>query len=223
MLSNFTESILSLVQSLGYLEVFLLMTLESSFVPFPSEIVVPPAAYLAQQGQLNIFLVVLFGILGSLAGALINYFLALKLGRPVLYRLAETKLAKLFLINETKLQKSETYFLKHGSASTFFGRLVPVVRQLISIPAGLSRMNLAKFLLYTGLGSFIWISILAVLGYVAGEKQEIIITYYREIVIIILLLLVVFWLFKRLRKKKHKKIENKEVGNKDNENKEKRV
>ncbi len=205
MLSNFTDLILTLVNSIGYLEVFLLMTLESSFVPFPSEIVIPPAAYLASQGSLNIYLVVVSGVLGSLLGALINYFLALKLGRLIIYKLADSKVSKIFLISEEKIAKSEKYFLKHGAASTFFGRLIPVIRQLISLPAGLSRMNLAKFIFYTSLGSFIWVSLLAMLGYVAGEKQEIIISYYREIVLIVISLLIIFYVIKKIRKRRKKK------------------
>ena len=205
MLSNFTDLILTLVNSIGYLEVFLLMTLESSFVPFPSEIVIPPAAYLASQGSLNIYLVVVSGVLGSLLGALINYFLALKLGRLIIYKLADSKVSKIFLISEEKITKSEKYFLKHGAASTFFGRLIPVIRQLISLPAGLSRMNLVKFIFYTSLGSFIWVSLLAMLGYVAGEKQEIIINYYREIVLIIISLLIIFYVIKKIRKRRKKK------------------
>jgi len=205
MLSNFTDLILTLVNSIGYLEVFLLMTLESSFVPFPSEIVIPPAAYLASQGSLNIYLVVVSGVLGSLLGALINYFLALKLGRLIIYKLADSKVSKIFLISEEKIAKSEKYFLKHGAASTFFGRLIPVIRQLISLPAGLSRMNLAKFIFYTSLGSFIWVSLLAMLGYVAGEKQEIIISYYREIVLIVISLLIIFYVIKKIRKRSKKK------------------
>jgi len=204
MLSNFTDLILTLVNSIGYLEVFLLMTLESSFVPFPSEIVIPPAAYLASQGSLNIYLVVVSGVLGSLLGALINYFLALKLGRLIIYKLADSKVSKIFLISEEKITKSEKYFLKHGAASTFFGRLIPVIRQLISLPAGLSRMNLVKFIFYTSLGSFIWVSLLAMLGYVAGEKQEIIINYYREIVLIIISLLIIFYIIKKIRKRRKK-------------------
>lgn len=205
MLSGFTGFILTLVNSIGYLEVFLLMSLESSFVPFPSEIVIPPAAYLASQGSLNIYLVIFFGILGSLLGALINYFLALKLGRLIIYKLADSRVAKFFLINKEKILKSEKYFLKHGNASTFFGRLIPIIRQLISLPAGLSKMNLFKFIFYTSLGSFIWVTLLAILGYVAGEKQEIIISYYREIILVLIFLFIVFYVFKKFRANRKKK------------------
>lgn len=153
-----------------YLFVFLFMTLESSFIPFPSEVVVPPAAYIAcanvgAGADMNIWLVVVFATLGALAGAYINYFLALWVGRPLVYRFADTRLAHACLIDREKVDKAEVYFDRHGAASTFFGRLIPVIRQLISIPAGISRMNLGTFTLFTFLGGLLWNAILAALGY----------------------------------------------------------
>lgn len=145
----------------------LLMTIESSFIPFPSEVVVPPAAYLAAHGEngLNVFLVVVFATLGALVGALINYALALYLGRPLVYRFANSRLGHLCLIDQAKVETAEQYFDRHGALGTFIGRLVPAVRQLISIPAGLARMSLSRFLLYTALGAGLWNSILAAIGY----------------------------------------------------------
>ena len=175
------EIILNFFSDFGYWGVFFLMAIESSFIPFPSEVVVPPAAYLAAQGQYNVYLIVFFGILGTLLGALINYFLALKLGRTIIYSLLETKIAKTLFLDVDKIKKSEDYFLKYGNISTFIGRLVPAVRQLISIPAGFSRMKLKNFILYTTLGSGIWISILAVLGYQLGANKDLLSEYYDQI------------------------------------------
>lgn len=174
--------------NMNYASVFLLMTVESSFIPFPSEVVIPPAAYIASKpdSKLNIFLVVLFGTLGALLGAYINYFLALWLGRPIMYRFADSKIGKLLLLSSEKIIKSEEYFNKHGKVSTFVGRLVPGIRQLISIPAGLSRMNLLSFTLYTLLGATIWNVILALLGYIAHGQADLINKYSHELSLIIL-------------------------------------
>ena len=182
---------LNLISEIGYLGITLLMTVESSFIPFPSEIVIPPAAYLAQQGEMNIFLVILSGILGSLLGALINYFLAYTLGRKIIYSLADWKVLKLLLINKEKVIKAEDYFLKHGNFSTLIGRFIPAVRQLISIPAGFSKMNLKNFILYTFIGSGIWVIALAVLGYVFGSNQELIVKYYGRISIFFIILSII--------------------------------
>jgi len=171
----------SIILKIGYWGVVVLMTIESSFIPFPSEIIVPPAAYLAQQGQFNIYLVIIAGIAGSLLGALINYYLAYTLGRKIIYALAGKKFSKFLLINPEKLIQAERYFLKYGNVSTFVGRFVPWIRQLISIPAGFSKMNLKRFIFYTSLGSGIWVIILAVLGYVFGSNQELLAGYYKEI------------------------------------------
>ena len=154
------------VNNASYLFVFAFMVIESSFVPFPSEVVVPPAAYLAvQKGDMNLFMVVLVATAGAIVGALINYVLALVIGRPVVYAFANSRLGHACLIDEAKVKKAEDYFDCHGSISTFVGRLIPAVRQLISIPAGIAKMNIWAFTLYTGLGAMLWNGILAGLGW----------------------------------------------------------
>lgn len=153
----------------GYAGVILLMALESSFVPFPSEVVVPPAGYLASLGQMNIFLVILSGISGSILGSLLNYWIAYRFGRDFLL-----KYSKYFFINAEKFAKFEVFFNTHGEITTFIGRLIPVIRQYISFPAGLVRMNLKKFIFYTGLGAAIWCTVLAYVGYFVGSNIDII-------------------------------------------------
>lgn len=157
------------VENASYLFVFLFMVVESSFIPFPSEVVVPPAAYLAvangSTSDMNIFLVVLFATLGAIVGALINYYLSLWVGRPIVYAFANSRFGHACLIDQAKVENAEKYFDKHGAISTFIGRLIPAVRQLISIPAGLSKMNIGVFVLYTGLGALLWNIVLAGLGY----------------------------------------------------------
>ena len=154
------------LENLNYCIITLLMTIESSFIPFPSEIVVPPAAYMAAAtGELNLYLVVLFATLGADLGALVNYYLARWLGRPLVYRFAESRVGRMCLLDREKVDHAEAYFNRYGIVSTFVGRLVPAVRQLISIPAGLARMPLSTFLLYTTLGAGIWNAILAAIGY----------------------------------------------------------
>ncbi|MCM1108168.1 MAG: DedA family protein [Clostridium sp.] len=151
---------------LNYWTITLLMTIESSFIPFPSEVVVPPAAFrAAETGEMSLVLVVVFATLGANLGAIINYLLARYLGRPIVYRFANSRLGHLCLIDETKVKKAEKYFDDHGAVSTFVGRLVPAVRQLISIPAGLARMKLTTFLFYTTLGACVWNSLLAAAGW----------------------------------------------------------
>ena len=150
---------------LNYWTITLLMTIESSFIPFPSEIVVTPAAYKAAEGDLNVILVVIFATLGANIGAIINYYLAYFVGRPIIYRFAGSRWGKLCLLDVEKIKKAEAYFDKHGAISTFVGRLLPAIRQLISIPAGLAKMKLSTFLLYTTLGAGIWNMILAAAGY----------------------------------------------------------
>lgn len=154
------------LEHLNYWTVTAFMAIESSFIPFPSEAVVPPAAWkAATTGDMNIILVVVFATLGAIIGALFNYYLALTLGRPIIYRFAKSRFGHMCLIDEDKVMHAEKYFEKHGAVSTFFGRLVPAVRQLISIPAGLVRMKLGKFLLFTTLGAGAWNIVLVVLGY----------------------------------------------------------
>ncbi len=151
---------------LNYWTITILMTIESSFIPFPSEVVVPPAAYRAASSEeLNVFLVVFFATLGADLGALINYGLSRSLGRVVVYKFADSRFGHLLLIDREKVETAEEYFRKHGAVSTFVGRLIPAIRQLISIPAGLSKMHIGKFLLFTTLGAMIWNSVLAAAGY----------------------------------------------------------
>jgi membrane protein DedA with SNARE-associated domain len=152
--------------NMNYYTITALMAVESSFIPFPSEAVVPPAAWKATvTGEMNILLVILFATIGAITGALVNYFLALWFGRPIIYKFANSRIGHMCLIDEDKVKYAEEYFDKHGAISTIIGRLVPAVRQLISIPAGLARMGLGRFLLFTTLGAGIWNIILAVLGY----------------------------------------------------------
>ena len=167
------------IGSMGYLGIFLLMFLESSFFPFPSEVVMIPAGYLAYKGEMNLVIVLLAGILGSLSGAWFNYFLAIKYGRKLILK----------VISEEKLAYIENYFKDHGSISTFNGRLIPGIRQYISFPAGLAKMEWKKFTIYTTLGAGIWVVILTLLGYLLGDNEELIKTYLKEITIITLILL----------------------------------
>lgn len=165
-LFNASEFFQWFVENANYLFVFIFMTIESSFIPFPSEVVVPPAAYLACTGSdMNFSLVIVFATLGALTGAFINYYLALWIGRPIVYRFANSRFGHACLIDQSKVEKAEAYFDKKGAISTFVGRLIPAVRQLISIPAGLARMNIGVFALFTTLGAGIWNIILAGLGY----------------------------------------------------------
>ena len=203
MLISFVDVLLNFAAQIGYWGIVLLMTLESSFIPFPSELVIPPAAYLAAQGQLNIWLVILAGVVGSILGAVFNYFLAYYLGRPLIYRLAKKPWARFLLISDKQIAKAEYFFNRYDRASTFFGRLVPVVRQLISLPAGFVRMSLSRFIVYTFLGSLIWSAVLAALGYFFGANEELWHSYYQEIswVIIIFAMLLAFYLIYRRREK----------------------
>ena len=199
------EKILFLLGNLDYFSVFALMALESSFIPFPSEVIIPPAAYNASQGELNVFLVILVGTLGSLVGAIINYLLALSLGRALVYRLADHRISKVLFINSSKVETAENFFLRWGRLSTFIGRLVPAVRQLISLPAGFSKMDIKQFCLYTALGAGVWVSVLAGLGYFFGANKELLHQFTREIsgiFLIIGVLVVIYMVTSRRRKKK---------------------
>lgn len=202
------------LEHLNYWTITLLMAIESSFIPFPSEIVVPPAAWKsASDPNLNIYLIVLFATLGANIGALINYYLAYWLGRPIVYKFADSRLGHMLLLDASKVKNAELFFDKHGALSTFIGRLVPAIRQLISIPAGLAKMHLGKFILFTTLGSGIWNVILAILGYylskVPGiETEEQLITqvtkYSHEIgyaILAIVLLFLAFIIYKAIKKK----------------------
>ena len=174
--------------NLNYGTITLLMAIESSFIPFPSELVVPPAAYKALQpgSGLNIALIVLFATFGALIGAYINYYLAKILGRPIIYKFADSRLGHFLLLDVQKVEKAENYFREHGAISTFVGRLITVIRQLISIPAGLAKMKLAPFTLYTFLGAAIWNCVLALLGYLAHGQKDIIEKYNSELAIALL-------------------------------------
>lgn len=213
--SFFQETIDVYLQNLNHFTVTLYMMIESTFIPLPSEIVVPPAAYQAcspahkklyvtEHEWFNIFLVILFATLGAILGACINYYLALLLGRPFVYWFVETKVGKLLLLDANKIQKAENYFVKNGSISTFIGRLIPGIRHLISIPAGLAKMKLRPFIGYTALGAFIWHTILALMGYFAHGQQEVIKRYSSEISYGILVLCILFAgyvVFRAMRKK----------------------
>ncbi|SFQ12994.1 membrane protein DedA, SNARE-associated domain [Nitrosomonas cryotolerans] len=177
-MSEIINWIVDTVSSLGYFGIFILMFVESSFIPFPSEVIMIPAGYLAFKGKMDLSAVILCGILGSLLGALLNYYLAAKLGRPLLLRYG-----KYIFFHEEHLKKMETFFVRHGHISTFTGRLLPMVRQYISIPAGLARMKLSVFSLYTGLGAGIWVMILTLLGYFIGENEMLIKEYLRDIIL----------------------------------------
>jgi membrane protein DedA with SNARE-associated domain len=178
------NAIVELVSQFGYLGIFIMMFLESTFFPFPSEVAMIPAGYLAFQGKMNIYMAIFSGIAGSLLGALFNYFLARSLGRKLLL-----KYGKYVFIKEETVDKLEKFFTDHGHISTFTGRLIPGIRQLISLPAGLSRMNVAEFSAYTTLGAGIWVAILAALGYFAGANEDLWREYLKEITIGVLVLL----------------------------------
>jgi membrane protein DedA with SNARE-associated domain len=187
--------------NLNYFTVALLMAIESTFLPLPSEVVVPFAAYKAGQGDLNVYLVVFFGTVGALSGSLINYTLAYYLGRPLVYRFADSKLGKMFLLSKEKVIHAEEFFIRNGKTSTFIGRLVPGIRHLISIPAGLARMNLRDFMLYTFVGAGIWNIILAVIGYYLYEIREQIFPYLGHI---LLALGVVFTIYLVIKARKNR-------------------
>lgn len=168
-----TEIFRWVLENLDYWVVMIFMAIESSFIPFPSEVVVPPAAWKAMtDGSMSIWLVIVFATIGADLGALINYYLAKWLGRPIVYRFANSRFGHMCLIDEAAVKKAEDYFAKHGAASTFFGRLITTVRQLISIPAGLVRMHLGKFLLFTTLGAGIWNCVLAAIGWAIYEYTD---------------------------------------------------
>lgn len=200
---------------LNYWTITFLMAIESSFIPFPSEIVIPPAAYKAAIGDdLNVFGVILFGTLGANIGAMFNYYLARFLGRPIVYKFANSRFGHMCLLDQSKVEHAEAYFEKHGAISTFVGRLIPGIRQLISIPAGLSRMKLAPFLFYTTIGAGLWNGVLAALGYylsrvpgIETEEQMIakVTQYSHEIGFLIIGVVIVilgFIIYQALKKKK---------------------
>ena len=197
MLHDMVSFVVDTVGSLGYIGIFIMMFLESSFFPFPSEVVMVPAGYLAYKGEMNIYFAIFSGIAGSLTGALLNYFLAVKLGRTFLI-----KYGKYFFIKEETISKMEEFFKSHGHISTFSGRLIPGVRQYISFPAGLARMNLLTFSIYTTLGAAIWVIILTLLGYYLGDNEALIKEYLKYITVGILICLTIigFWYYVKVKK-----------------------
>jgi len=198
MLHELAQQLVDLIFGWGYLGIFIMMAIESSFIPFPSEIVLVPAGYLASQGEMNITYIMMSAISGSLLGAFINYFLAFTLGRRFLLRYG-----KYFFISPETLEKMERFFKKHGHISTFTGRLIPGIRQLISIPAGLAKMDLLEFSVFTTLGAGIWALILTLLGYYIGENQELIKEYLKEITtFVVVLLLIIGALYYRYQKRR---------------------
>jgi len=174
--------LISTIGNLGYFGIFILMLLESSFIPFPSEVIMIPAGYLAFKGEMNLLFILISGVLGSLVGAWLNYILALKYGRNVILK----------IISNNKLEQLELFFTNYGNISTFIGRLIPGVRQYISFPAGLAKMNKITFSIYTILGAGIWSIILILLGYFFGDNQTLINQYLKEITIIVLIILLLF-------------------------------
>ena len=189
------------IANLNYFTIALLMAIESTFLPLPSEIVIPFAAYKAGQGDLNVFIVVLAGTTGALTGSLINYTLAYYLGRPIVYKFAGSKLGKIFLLSEERVMHAEEYFIRNGKTSTFIGRLVPGVRHLISIPAGLAKMSLRDFMLYTFIGAGIWNVILAFIGYYLYAVREQIFPYLGHILLGIGVIFVVYLIIKARKKR----------------------
>ena len=186
MLHELAQDLVDLIFDWGYIGIVIMMAIESSFIPFPSELVLVPAGYLAAQGEMSIAAIMGSALAGSLIGAFVNYYLAFTLGRKFLI-----KFGKYFFIKETTLLKMEDYFEKHGHISTFTGRLIPGIRQLISIPAGIAKMNLVEFSLYTTLGAGIWALVLTLLGYFIGTNQELIQQYLKEITLLVVALLVI--------------------------------
>lgn len=191
-------------QNMNYGTITTLMAIESSFIPFPSEVVVPPAAAVStrEDSNLNMILIILFATLGALAGALVNYFLSVWLGRPIIYKFADSKLGHLCLLSGEKIKKAEEYFNDHGKVSTFVGRLIPGIRQLISIPAGLARMPIVPFMGFTVLGAGIWNTVLALIGYAVGDNMDLIYKYSHEIGYILLGVLVVALTIYIIKKRK---------------------
>jgi membrane protein DedA with SNARE-associated domain len=169
------------LSNMNYFTITVLMAIESTFVPLPSELVLPPAAWLAAQGKMSLLLIILFSSIGCVLGATINYLLSYHLGRKIIYSLADSKVARIFFVNRHKVEKAENYFLQNGNTSTFIGRLLPGVRHLISVPAGLSKMNFKKFIFYTFLGSGIWNTILSLLGYYFGKNQDLLMQHFHQI------------------------------------------
>lgn len=202
---------------MNYASITALMAVESSFIPFPSEVVIPPATFVAGQPDsvlcttgnypVDVLLIILFGTIGAMIGAIINYGLSVWLGRLIIYKFADSKLGHMCLLSGEKLQRAEEYFREKGNVSTFIGRFIPGIRQLISIPAGLSRMHFGAFLWWTFLGAFIWNCILAAVGYVAAGQMDRIKEYSHELSVAILVLfglVVAYFVIRKLLRSKRK-------------------
>jgi len=198
---NFINNLINIFGHFGYQGIIFLMALESSIVPVPSELVIPPAGILAARGEMKLLLVIIAGVAGSLIGAILSYWISWILGRAFILILADYKIAKILQITPEKVKRAEKFFLKYGSVSVFVGRLLPVIRHLISIPAGFSKMNFGKFVFYTFAGSTIWVAVLALGGYYFGTKTEVLAENFKLIVEILLavsiLALIIFWSKKR--------------------------
>jgi membrane protein DedA with SNARE-associated domain len=201
MIHEIANTLVQYIGDMGYWGIFLLMFLESTFFPFPSEVIMIPAGYLAFKGEMNLYWIVIVGIFGSVAGALFNYYLAMHFGRKFILRYG-----RYVFIKEETLDKLEAFFARHGELSTFNGRLIPGIRQLISLPAGLARMNIVKFSLYSGLGAGIWVIVLVALGYLLGSNEALISEYLRSATVIALISVVLITLFYIIRNKKRKEI-----------------
>jgi membrane protein DedA with SNARE-associated domain len=215
---SFVDNIITWYSAhMNYASITALMAVESSFIPFPSEVVIPPAAFVAGQPNsvlcttgnypVDVLLIILFGTLGAMIGAIINYGLSVWLGRLIIYKFADSKLGHMCLLSGEKLQRAEEYFREKGNVSTFIGRFIPGIRQLISIPAGLSRMHFGAFLWWTFLGAFIWNCILAAVGYVAAGQMDRIKEYSHELSVAILVLfglVVVYFVIRKLLRSKRK-------------------
>ena len=196
--------------NMNYGTITALMAIESSFIPFPSEIVVPPAAAVSarENSNLNFFLIILFATIGAIIGALVNYVLSVSLGRTIIYKFADSKFGHLCLLSSDKIKQAEDYFNRKGSIATFVGRLIPGIRQLISIPAGLARMPLTPFILYTALGAGIWNVVLAVIGYIVGDNMDLINKYSHEmgyIILAIIALVAIYYIVKKIINNKNTK------------------
>lgn len=197
------------MEHVTYWTITLMMAIESTFIPLPSEIVIPPAAYKAANGELNIFLVIFFGTLGALIGALFNYYFAKFLGKRLLMQFAKTRIARMMMVNHSTIEKSERYFVKHGKISTLIGRLVPGIRHLISLPAGLANMNLKDFILYTTIGAMSWNIILAMMGYFFYTQKDLLDKYFTHISIGLLILgggYASYLIYKAIKNKKAKTV-----------------
>ncbi len=195
MFENIVHSIVEIVSELGYGGIVIMMFLESTFFPFPSEVVMIPAGMLAATGEMNIYIVISLGILGSVLGALFNFVLAWKFGRVIVL-----KFGKYFFFKEKELEKMEMFFHKHGAVSTFTGRLIPGIRQYISLPAGLAKMNITVFAIFTALGAGIWSAVLALIGFYIGEDVDALHTALMWTLLAVSVLIVVYFIRHKTKK-----------------------